>query len=392
MDNYDKIIDISGTLELAEIMNHDDKFKKRIPHYVELIKNNSEAKKEFNKIIIELNKIINNNNQTGGALIIPPGVILGGVVSSITLTAVVGFFIYRWFFAKKCRLEYPLYPDDRVPTIEDVIFKIFPKSWNGKGRHGMQLIKSMQRRVHGLFKYVSIFSAKSTMGSIAINAFRLTASVGATVLTAGVGTEIINFIFTFKNVLEIMDDYLTEIVEISRNPEALRLLYDISNINFKDGPYGVKCWIKYILDSYETESPAYRLVCGMFRKLMNRIAEFIGNMISSMLPQLSGIPAILAPLIAKYAAKGGFMKIISTLDSYYNKVPYHMKYLIENPSKMKEYLDKHIDLANRFLLGFGKKPFAVIKANTGFFAHGMSKMLAIIYAVMYLLVECLNNN
>ena len=63
----------------------------------------------------------------------------------------------------------------------------------------------------------------------------------------------ISLIFAVESVIETIQSITQQLLTLVNNRDALRLLFDIFNIDFREGPFGVKCWINFVINAYGNE-------------------------------------------------------------------------------------------------------------------------------------------
>ena len=194
-----------------------------------------------------------------------------------------------------------------------------------------------------------------------------------------------------------MESLYQEIINILENNDATRFIYDIFNINFTSGPFGVKCWIQYILNEYGYNSPVYGYICNFFNRILDKLANFIGNAIGSMIPDSAGIPGLLIPIIINNLREKSVRVVEKKLKKYYKKIPKRYKALIQNPKSFKQFLDKKIrskKVKGKLMSYLGNDNgyilYKNLYSNTGLFAFSIHKGFSLIFSLLDIIESCGN--
>lgn len=380
-----KIITYDGFVTMIE--NHDlfiDENKIRT-----FINSSENVKKYHTHLMKHFKKSLSKNAnyvQKGGDMSVLAGI--GG----IGLFLVLGYFIMKWTKPKKCRPDYQILQEGEYPTTIEFLEKIVPASWLGETNNPNKAVYNLKHKISTLSKALSVIDTNgSVLKSIGVNLLRVTSSVALDVATVGAGGDIIiSLLFTFRSILDLISAIVTHLNDIISDPDAMRLLYDILNVDFKGGPFHVKCWIRYILREYGDETSAYHTVCSFFNKIFDKLANFMGNALGAMIPDSIGIPGMLIPLLIKQFKSGAISIIEKQINKYYKKIPRDIKLMIKNPKIMKKFLDRKISKANHYLLGFGSGLANLLKDNTWGFAYSIHKFFALMFSLFYILRVCLN--
>jgi hypothetical protein len=402
--DYDNNISLDGIVDIISIM---PKYSlKKGMHALHIIQKDPNYVDQYNSICKNIKRLIdeqphlkskitkldkyyeNGRGQIGGGLEMLLG--LGG---SVFVSAIIGAIVYYVFFkkTKKCRDEYPLYPEDQVPSIKDVLFKVVPNSWieNAEDLDPDTYVGLLREKLERVRKPFELLSPKSNIGKLALGVARVSAGVGAAVATLGTGGDaILNLVFVMKDSIEVISAVMQQLIEMVDDTQALRFIYDVFNIDFRDGPFGVSCWIKFILNTYGEDSQVYISVCSFLNIILAKLADFIGSLISSMIPNSVGLVGMIVAEVMKHAKKGAFDMAISKLNYYYNKIPADKQLLLQNPQMMKAYLDKKILKIKAYLLGLGGSLFETLVDNTEFFSVTIHNLLALVYTILYSLASC----
>jgi len=386
MNNYNKTFTLDG---LVFLMNNTDDLTKHKNKYHKFIKSNPLITKYHRHVYKNMRRVIEDNNkntiinQTGGVSV----PVVFGIGSGVALSLVIAYFIYRWVSAPKCKPTYPL----SKKTIDPIklLSKVVPKSWLRGVRSSTEAVKISLDRINEMSKGLSFLNTDSTLKSIGVNVLRVTSSVALNVATMGAGGDvIISLLFTIKSVLDLMMTIVTSIVDVMRDTEGMKFIYSIFKINFLDGPFDVKCWVKYIVQEYGENSKVYKISCNFFDKILDKISRFAANALGSMIPNSSGLPAILIPILISSFREGALDMVEEKLDEYYEKIPEDIEIKIRKPRLMKKFLDDNLKYANKLSLGLGENVFNMIMRNTWTFAYFIHKFFALVYALLFIFQNC----
>jgi len=408
-NSNNKILTLDGLVFLSHTNNSITQNGK---YYIDFMKSNTNLEKYYNHLLKHFNKAlsrklneskkVNENkepinsqqqvnylglsSQNGGGA----GLVFG-ILGGIGLSAVVAYFIYKWITRPICKLTYPILTPDEIPDKLELLSKIVPESWiEGKN---VEIVKEkIINRLQTILSYFSFLDTDgSTLKSIGVNLARVTTSVALDVATFGAGGDvIISLLFTIKSILDLMMSIIGGIIGILDDEEGTRFIYDVFNIDFTDGPFGVKCWVGYMLNQYGGNTKVYSVVCKFFDKLLNKVAKFIGNAFGTMIPNSAGLPAILIPLLVGFFREGALNMVEKEMNKYFEKIPHDMKIMIKDPELLIKYLQHIISSAKPFLLGKGKGLFKTLNNNTEIFAFGLHKFFALSFALLQLFKMCGN--
>lgn len=261
----------------------------------------------------------------------------------------------------KCKREYPLVTD--VTEATDVLNALFPVRILGSdGYH--TFIQALD--------IVKIFSPSTDLGRMLETAIQALVATGAAVLSLGMGGDmIVNAIFTVKkgvffaiDIIQFIDYILgtmtiqveeirdqtefqqemQKIQNIQLDPDAIRFIADLFNINFNDGPDGVKCWVDAIYKKYEMEGTNIFL-CQALMPLYFPLVDFITNFIGTSVPDVGivVIETLKKTMRTNYGKKMGMNIIIKQLKRSYKKIPKRFRKMIENPEKFRDYIDSDLN-------------------------------------------------
>lgn len=339
--------------------------------------------KHFNRV---LTKKSDQLKQSGGD---PTSIFV--IVGSLGLVLAVGYLIMKMTKPPpKCKPEYQILEEGRYPTTIEFLEKIVPRTWLGNTENSEEAIYNLTHKLDGLSSALSIIDTDSSLiKSIGVNLLRITSSIALDVATLGAGGDIIiSLLFTFKSVIDLIGTIVTHLNDIMHDTEAMRLLYDILNINFLGGPFHVKCWIKYILREYGSDTPVYQTVCDFFHKIFNKLANFMGNAFGAMIPDSIGIPGILVPMLIKNFKAGAINIIEVQINKYYKKIPRDLKIMLNKPHLFKKFLDRKIKKGRKYLMGMGDGMSDMLLDNTWAFAYAIHKFFALMFSLFYVLKLC----
>ena len=384
MSYIDDIITIGGNLK-----------NKNKNKYLKFINENRKLKehflKESEKIVLYINdnKLENKHIQKGGNPLL-------FITLSAAAIAGLAYIMYKHNHRKHCHPEYPLIDVDTTPTPEDLLLKILPKSFISEYSGSDDILTNIYDKLKKIYIPFSFLNEDTVGKKILVETGKILSSIGADIVTFGEGGDvIISLLFTIKNIIEVLMQVVKSLSELLDDADALRFIYDILNINFTEGPVGVKCWIKYILDEYGSDSESYDLICSFFDSILDKLAAFIGNTVGTMIPDSAGLPGLLIPIIVAKARSGALKYVEKKVDHYYNKIPRRYHILIRNPKAFKKFLDKKIlkKITQKIILKIAgkKRGTLIIKTiyrNTGLIALGIHKGFALIYSLTRILIEC----
>jgi hypothetical protein len=239
---------------------------------------------------------------------------------------------------------------------DELMNSLFPSNIVGSGAY---------KRVIQLSSSIQNLPSDSEIGYYIEKAIQVAAASGAAVATLGAGGDmLVNLLFTIKHALVMAARIITTINEIVEmitvqhnepaqeqsdgtaekseavtkvDPDAVRFLSDLLNIDFRDGPNGVECWIKQIFKLYKTDQTNI-FVCNILQKIYPSLVEFISNMIGTMVPNAgvvvsSAIVMVMNTNIGKKMAMG---RVISMLKKQYKKIPKNLKKMIQDPDLLEK--------------------------------------------------------
>lgn len=323
------------------------------------------------------------------------------MTGSLLVSSVIAYFIYKLITRQKCRSVYPLVDESRVITLKDILLQIIPKTWipNAEEMDVDEFVLDFKQKLDIIKIPLDLLMilGDSFLGFAVQGIARVAASVGAIIGTAGLGGDtIVNLIFVFKDIIRTIYaiiDELVEFVAVSADPMGMRFMYEIFNIDFRDGVFGVECWINYILNTYGTDNSAFAHICKMFNKLLTKMADLIGSAISTLLPDTAGIAAIIISTILRLAEGKAYGAAAKKLADFYEEIPRDQQMLLEKPLLMKVYLDDTIGfiediVVNKLGLSDGKNVMDTLRNNTAFFSVTVNKMFALIFSILFILEKC----
>lgn len=156
---------------------------------------------------------------------------------------------------------------------------------------------------------------------------------GASISTAGLGGDIpIKVYFLLDKVYSVLLDIVNFLNDLK---DAIRIFYDLFHINFTNGINGVECWVNYILDSYAGETKVYKKVCGLLTKLLSIIGSFIGDLISTFIPNDPGVVSL---LLEKIITKGPSLIYKKIKNIYCTKISNTVQKILEDKEALEEFI------------------------------------------------------
>jgi len=348
-----------------------DKHKKKYYMYV-----------KSNPYLFEQFKTITRNNrlliQTGG---LSTGAIAGisvGVIgassSCLLLTIIISGALYWLYSGAGCKPDYPLVSHEKQIEFIDLLNLIIPinkipesELSNEKQTINNSEIKNVMKDVFGsldnvdtrvyqimnvvdgLNKMISVIDPESKLGKTAIKTLQTALGALGTVITVGLPADmLVNLVFAIKSAIALVIKFLgvfSLAITIMKQlcPEEKEVfiyyVYDILNINFEDGPLGVKCQYDYIKKKYAPLTPKLNfLLCKLFSVVYLKFASFFGDAISMMIPYNFGLisHAIYVLLTTEKGKSMAMGSIIKRVIGYYNKIPTQMKKIIQSKTGFED--------------------------------------------------------
>lgn len=372
-----------------------DKYNDNAHKLNNIMETNKSVRDIYFSVLKSAKKILKKNGQIGGN-----GTLIMAGMSTVLSLAVGGFVYWWWISRPQCKPTYPTYPPEKIPSPADLILNMFPTKWreSARGKDPIAVLKSIRSYVEEISEVLEFIDAsKSTGKAIAVNAGRIVASTASAVATLGAGGDIlISFLFTIKSALDTVIGFIESALRIATKGNGIRLVYDILNVDFRDGPFGVKCWIEYILNKYGSTSEAYLIACTFFNRILDKIAQFMGNLLSSVIPNNMGLVGIVVPQLIKLFKQGFMTQVESVLEDYYDQIPDNFQMMLQNPKEFKEYikeiLEEQKDSIDTYTLGMAKGTTAnVVKFLTeksGTLVLFIHKLLAFMFSMIQIFKSC----
>ena len=395
---YNKYISSNGLIDYYNIDK--DNIATNYPKYMKAIKSNPKYLKVYNDIVSNMTDILNKEKQKGGANL--PAILIA-VPISVLVPSVIGYFVYRWYIGPTCKSEYTLYDVNKIPTLVGIFKLIIPtdspliptiKEEELTTETINKFAIDLKANLEQIRTVLSVISPETEVGQAIVDVVRVASSVGAIVASYGAGGDtIINLIFIMRDVASVLVNILSVLSDFASEKRVLRIIYDLFNINFEYGPYGVKCQVNYIMKKYGKETVVITRVCEIFRKLLDKLASFVGSSISLMLPNTAGVVAVVVKKIVQLASKGFVAVVIWQMEDLYSYIPYDKQILLQEPEKFNIYLQRNIALIENVLkikhdTEDVKKTSNIIKDNTDFFANAISKLFTLQFVVLHVLSNC----
>lgn len=384
-------------------------FKKNINKdlhlYFEIIsipKNKNDYKNIYKNILF-LSKRYNNINHSNCYISNGKIIQIGGYgmfLSGLSITAFSGlilFFLYLLHKKQKfeCKKKYPMYDQDKLPNIGEILEKIVPSNWiNNRIKEGKSIEKVINEIIIYLEKMNSIFvfldeSEGSNLTKGIKTTIKISLSIGSAIASLGQGGDnvisipilitksikILSKIFskiqkiimkiynilkklidklnkinnTIKNIINVVDVIHSEkdslIKNIKNKSNHMRFIFDLLNINFKGGPFHCRCWMEYLMNIYINDNSdleeMMELICiinDIYKELNKDIIHFIGVTIDVIVPDTLGLAGSLAPLLENYS----YIIYKNVRDqityNYYKNIPKNIQIILQEPEKLKEYI------------------------------------------------------
>jgi len=399
LDGY---IDLYGVLNISDVLGVYT--QKKFNKYLRVIKSNPEHYKKFltlNEFII---KTIDKQykEQRGGSTEAILPLVFSGLSSSMIVSSIVAYILFRIFTRPKCKPTYPIYPEDKVPELKDVIMTLIPE-YAIPGAEDMDIetyLDAVNQFMDIIRIPLEIISPSSLLGNLATGTIEVAAGIGVsvvTVLTAGVGA-VLNYLLKFITLLKEAIGFLFGLIDVIQglgdllvDSENVRFVYDILNIDFRDGPFGVKCWVEYIMNKYGENTSLLSSMCIIFNNIADKIADklikFISKAITISIPD-GGISGVLLSAVLMVLKSGAYGLAIIKLNQAYNKFSYDTQLLFEKPLLMKANLEKVLKSAESYIRKLGDNVYEILYNNTAFFAFTINKVFALVYALLYVFSKC----
>jgi hypothetical protein len=260
----------------------------------------------------------------------------------------------------KCK-QYPLVED--ITEASDILNALFPARILGSDGYHIFL---------KFLDVVKLFNPSSDLGKLLETAIQAVVATSAAVFTMGLGGDrIVNAVFTIKkgiffsiDIIQFIDyvlgtltiqtniqneqpeftENMQKIQNIQLDPDAIRFIADLFNINFNDGPSGVKCWVDQIYKKYNMEGTNIFL-CQALMPLYFPLVEFIANFIGTSIPNVGiiVIEKMKKMMKTNFGKKLGMKLVIRHLKKSYRKIPKKFRKMIEDPDKFKDYIDTELN-------------------------------------------------
>lgn len=431
-NNIKGYINVEGIYYLYNIM--EDKLLKNHKKYLSVIEKNDEYKNLYDQLTKKINGVIeqkkyssNNFVQTGGQAVLYLPFILSGASSGLMVCAVVGYIIYRFLTAPRCRPAYPI-SIDIVPQYKDIIFKLIPQevfikylpsSVDLSNMDDTQLSETIKNSLNIFSIVLEIIAPDSIIGQLISGIVEVVAGVAVTVaevVSAGALTAV-NYLLKAFNLLKDAISFLLKFVNVAINitqilfdDDTKRILNDIFTIDFTDGPFGVKCWVEYIMNKYAKNTEFMKKICSIFNKILsavyNKLISFISKAITFAVPEGGVAGTLFSTFISVLKCKTYDFALLR-LNATYDKMSYDTQILFEKPLLMKKFLDAGIMSGKGFfdfinnnviqkatgLVGGNSKInitslYDFLIDNTYFFSYAINKAFAMVFTIMHILSMC----
>lgn len=430
-------IDIYGIYHIYETQLSKMKDNK----HLDLVNSNPVYKKIYNDNIVYFNKLLRekvrktNNlqneksiniydikyNQVGGQPILYVPLAMLGVSGSIIIGSVIAYVIYRILTAPKCRDSYPLTKKKNV-KYTDIINLLVPMIYVKRFVPDLNLSVIDETQIfESVYDFLNIFSIileiiapDSIIGQLVSGAVEFVAGVAvtaATALSAGAVTAInyaLKAFNLFKDAISFLLKFVNAIIKLESivtDQDTKRILYDLFSTDFNEGPFGVKCRVQYIINTYAKDKESFKELCNVFNKLLssvyNKLISFISKSISFAVPEGGAGGALFSTFISLLKCRT-FDFAIAKLEKAYEKMSFDNQMLFERPDSMKQTLDNAInnsknifDFINGVVLSKISDQsanlssvFDFISTNTDFLAFIINKVFAIVFTILHVLSHC----
>jgi hypothetical protein len=321
----------------------------------------------------------------------------GGILSALAVLgtyAVTGFVMYFIYISfnpdEQCNSQYPLYPRNKVPSVDLILEKILPGNWIkdsiNSGKDLSSSIDEVSKTLITLTETFSIFDEDvgSTTTKITKSVTKVSLSVGAAVVTGGLGGDklvnipvliaksvsmttktfnklliVVNKIIrvlkkisdgvskvqknvdTAVNALNTADNKRQKMIDnFNQNKTQIHFIYDLFNINFNNGPYSTICWtdyiMKYYLSSNRNVKEIYTLICLMndiYLEINNSVIGFMGAAMDMVIPVSMGLAGTIAPLLKNFSYVL-YNQVRNQITDNYKNIPFQFRDLIQHPEKL----------------------------------------------------------
>ncbi len=328
--------------------------------YMKHINSNPAMKREYSRLSSFINEMYNHSGldsyqisgqvggQVGGQMEAVAIVGIGSSVSmSMMLLAVGSFLIYNYLSEeekprRKCHPDYPLISKDEIIETSNIMSKLSPMLSKPET---LDEIKKLSSELDGYMQYL-------------LNATELGLSAGAIVATEGMGGDIVvKLLFSVFDVIGFLN-FLIETTEKMEDPDLMRIFADILNIDFRDGPFGVKCWVNYIIEDYGRDNPIIQKICNFYDNIEEKFTEYVGKIVGGLIPD---VPRLVTAEISKEIVKYEKHKIFHFLDQKYHKIDKKVRKLVQDPSKLDKVLDKILETMKDYIVNLPEKLPIIVK-------------------------------
>ena len=366
------------------------------------IRNNPEQYELFKILVKELeNRSTQKIIQKGGVDLIIP-LVFFSVSSSLLITSSVAFILYKIFTKATCRDKYPIYPLDKVPTFKEIVLTLTPKYIipNVESLDLDTFFVKIDEYIAILGGPMSIIAPESTVSKYLGDIVEIIAGVGLTslnVASAGVTTALgylvkfFNFAKEAIGLLYKLFQALNDLSKIVNDSESLHVLYDVFNINFKDGPFGTRCWVDYILNSYAKGTDIFKKTCSLFNKISDKIFDklikFLAKALTFSIPD-AGISGVLFAGILSLLKSRTYDYLLTKMNQAYDKMSYDSQLMFENPKIMKETIENYLKKSEKFIRKLGDNVYEILYNNVEFVAFTINKLFAFIFSMFYVFSIC----
>lgn len=438
--------DIKGYVDIYGIINIynaiGDKLVINQKKHLKYIEPDTFYKNLYHNLVKKIDMYINNKKyntlikqtegqlvkQTGGQLVALLPLILSGVSSCLVVGSVIAYIVYRFMTAPKCRLDYPLSIGKKI-RYKDIILQIMPERFLLNYLPNLdilniddnQLTSSLNDYLGTFSMILEIIAPDSILGQIITGAVEFVAGIAITAATAATAgaAVVINYLLKAFNLLKDAIGFLLKFIDtiinitkILSDEESKRVIHDLFIIDFRDGPFGVKCWVEYVMSKYGKNNEFIKQMCKICNSILStiysKLISFISKAISFAVPD-GGITGLLFSSFMSVLKCKTYDFALLRLNKAYDKMSYDNQLLFEKPALMKKTLDNHLANAKGFFdfinnnviqkiadvggintsLKSGiSNVYQLFVDNTDLFSYVINKVFAIVFALMQVLSTC----
>lgn len=251
--------------------------------------------------------------------------------------------------------KYPLVED--TTEISELLDKLFPPTILGGN-----VVDTIQQINNTVMK----LSTESNLWYYIEKIIQAGASIGAAAGTAGAGGDMaVSLIFTIRHGVDMASRVVNTVFRfrdivfeereegMGVSTETVRFLGDLFNIDFRDGPDGVDCWVGQMFKQYNMDNMNV-VICQLLNetRIYQKMTEFVGNFIGSMIPDAGFLVSsfIIKFMSSNFGKRSMMRTIIKMLKKKYKKIPKSVRLIIQDPNKLDAFV---LDSYSNFRKAFG---------------------------------------